>query len=485
MSHLNGEGREDGGNCKTTAVMDTKVKQEFPSPPKQESHRERELVKKELHPHPHAHHGHSPHGNRGTSSAGMGKDRKPHGLGPISSASFPSSSSSSSVVDSDLVRDLKAQLKKSQSEQKEMKLLLDMYKGVAKDQRDKLAAMAPIERATLCPIVYYEFFQGHSARAAADNICAAFEGNVVHYSTTVNDKALRNALNTKPNATTRESPTTLGVTHMAIGNHPNDLGYRKVYLTWVPHRLGDSDKASCVQLMAAERKARMEVDELKLQLKKFQDARREERRKLADEDAMRKIRQLEEQVHHLQKMVASHKQEEAALLNEMEVTGQAFEDMQEQNARLIKQLKEKDDANMKLMGERIKSNQINKLGREEKDMLVEQVKTLTTQLEAQRQVVVKLEEKEGLLQASLISVEKEVQLRTQAAETHKRKALEAAQSAYDLNLHLSKSHPGLLMSLAYVGFYDILPQWKALALQGFSYPFCISCLNSPQCGKVQ
>ena len=44
-------------------------------------------------------------------------------------------------------------------------------------------------------------------------------------------------------------------------------------------------------------------------------------------------------------------QEEEALLSEMEVTGQAFEDMQEQNIRLIQQLKEKDDANFKLMSE--------------------------------------------------------------------------------------------------------------------------------------
>ncbi|CAG0899459.1 unnamed protein product [Darwinula stevensoni] len=96
------------------------------------------------------------------------------------------------------------------------------------DTRGMLAAMAPIERATLRPIVYYEFLQEHSARATANNICAAFKGNVVHYSTvsrwlkrlesgdttfgdrpcsrrpsTVDDEALRNALNAKPNATTR------------------------------------------------------------------------------------------------------------------------------------------------------------------------------------------------------------------------------------------------------------------------------------------
>jgi predicted nucleic acid-binding Zn-ribbon protein len=67
-------------------------------------------------------------------------------------------------------------------------------------------------------------------------------------------------------------------------------------------------------------------------------------------------------------------QEEEALLNEMEVTGQAYEDMQEQNSRLIQQLREKDDANFKLMSERIKSNQLHKLAREEKQVLNDQVR---------------------------------------------------------------------------------------------------------------
>merc|ERR1712029_828247 len=101
------------------------------------------------------------------------------------------------------------------------------------------------------------------------------------------------------------------------------------------------------------------------------------------------------------------------LLSDMEVTGQAFEDMQEQNSRLMQQLREKDDANFKLMSERIKSNQIARLAREEK---------------------------ERLLMQSLATVEKELQLRQQAMEMHKRKAIESAQSAADLKLHLEKYH---------------------------------------------
>ncbi|KAG5879910.1 hypothetical protein JTB14_018452 [Gonioctena quinquepunctata] len=231
------------------------------------------------------------------------------------------------IVESEIVRDLKNQLKKALNEQKEMKLLLDMYKGVSKEQRDK------------------------------------------------------------------------------------------------------------VQLMAAEKKLRTDLDELRQTIKKLQENKRDDKRKLAEDEAMKKIKQLEEQKYELQKQVANHKpsdgnwgghnvlhqmrpfvgsHEEEALLNEMEVTGQAFEDMQEQNSRLIQQLREKDDANFKLMSERIKSNQLHKLAREEKDVLKEQ--------------------------NTLATVEKELALRQQAMEMHKRKAIESAQSAADLKLHLEKYH---------------------------------------------
>nr|NVI70123.1 Bre1 [Cucujiformia] len=216
-----------------------------------------------------------------------------------------------------------------------------------------------------------------------------------------------------------------------------------------------------VQLMAAEKKLRTEVEDLRQQIKKIQDSKRDDKRKMAEDEALKKIKQLEEQKYELQKQVANQKpsdgswgnhnvlhqmrpfvgsHEEEALLNEMEVTGQAFEDMQEQNSRLIQQLREKDDANFKLMSERIKSNQLHKLAREEKDVLKEQVQTLTTQVDAANIVVRKLEEKERILQNTLATVEKELTLRQQAMEMHKRKAIESAQSAADLKLHLEKYH---------------------------------------------
>ncbi|ETN64741.1 E3 ubiquitin-protein ligase Bre1 [Anopheles darlingi] len=251
----------------------------------------------------------------------------------------------SKCIESDLVRDLRNQLKKALNDQKEMKLLLDMYKGVPKEQRDK------------------------------------------------------------------------------------------------------------VQLMASEKKKCAEIEDLKLQMRKLQESKREDRKKLADEEALRKIKQLEEQKYELQKQVQNQKQppdsswssgyrpfEEEALLNEMEVTGQAFEDMQEQNSRLIQQLREKDDANFKLMSDRIKANQMHKLLREEKQMLEDQVATRDSQIEAMHVVLRKLEEKERILQNTVTTIEKELVARQQAMEMHKRKAIESAQSAADLKLHLEKYH---------------------------------------------
>eukprot|EP00069_Balaena_mysticetus_P002963 bmy_00740T0 len=283
-------------------------------------------------------------GAQGPSSRGREPEAKPKrelreregpGLGPPSVASALSRTDREKVKveeakrkESELLKGLRAELKKAQESQKEMKLLLDMYKSAPKEQRDK------------------------------------------------------------------------------------------------------------VQLMAAERKAKAEVDELRSRIRELEERDRRESKKIADEDALRRIRQAEEQIEHLQRKLGATKQEEEALLSEMDVTGQAFEDMQEQNGRLLQQLREKDDANFKLMSERIKANQIHKLLREEKDELGEQVLGLKSQVDAQLLTVQKLEEKERALQGSLGGVEKELTLRSQALELNKRKAVEAAQLAEDLKVQL-------------------------------------------------
>ena len=109
-------------------------------------------------------------------------------------------------------------------------------------------------------------------------------------------------------------------------------------------------------LIAAEKKARSQVrqlmwvwsmahggcgsqvEELK---KRFEDYRRdyEKRKEHIREEAARKAKSLAEDNRHLQKDLSAKKHEAHALVSEMESTTQAFEEMQEQNLRLLQQLK--------------------------------------------------------------------------------------------------------------------------------------------------
>ncbi|TSV81476.1 E3 ubiquitin-protein ligase BRE1A [Bagarius yarrelli] len=202
---------------------------------------------------------------------------------------------------------------------------------------------------------------------------------------------------------------------------------REMKLLLDMYRSAPKEQRDKVQLMAAEKKLKAEAEELRQRLRDLEERERREGKKMADEEALRKIRIVEEQID-----------EEDALLSEMDVTGQAFEDMQEQNIRLMQQLREKDDANFKLMSERIKSNQIHKLLKEEKEELADQLLTLKTQVDAQLQVVRKLEEKERLLQGTISAAERELGLRTQALDMNKRKAQESALLSEEVRAQLEE-----------------------------------------------
>lgn len=157
---------------------------------------------------------------------------------------------------------------------------------------------------------------------------------------------------------------------------------------------------------------------------------------LADEQAIKRLKAANETIEQLQKKIAATKQEEDALLSEMEFTGQAFEEMQEQNIRVLQELREKEEANLKLMSERIKGDQIQKQLKEEKDVMADQITALNSHIDAQEQVNKKLEERDRSLQATLVSIDKELGLRQQAMEMHKRKATESAQTAQDFKIRI-------------------------------------------------
>lgn len=136
--------------------------------------------------------------------------------------------------------------------------------------------------------------------------------------------------------------------------------------------------------------------------------------------------------------MSNKKQEEAALLNDMEITGQAFEDMQEQNIRLMQQLREKDDANFKLVSERIKLENVQKILKEEKDACLAQVTTLQEQHESHLMVSKKLEEQIQQLSQKIILLEKELVQLHQACDNYKRHAIDNVQLIQELKLSSQK-----------------------------------------------
>lgn len=189
-----------------------------------------------------------------------------------------------------------------------------------------------------------------------------------------------------------------------------------------------------VELLSEEKRLKEQIEEQKAHIESLEKELEKHKGALADEEAIRRLKMAEETIEQLQKNLAATKQEEDAVLAEMEFTGQAFEEMQEQNVRLLQQLREKDDANLKLMSERIKGNQIQKQIKEEMDVLADQVTSLNTHRDTQTQLVKKLEEREKALQNAVTSLEKELNLRQQAMELHKRKAIESAQAAQDVKI---------------------------------------------------
>jgi E3 ubiquitin-protein ligase BRE1 len=86
----------------------------------------------------------------------------------------------------------------------------------------------------------------------------------------------------------------------------NDLKDTKVVMD--TYKGVSKEQRDKVQLMAAEKKTRQELEDIKGQLKKLQESKREDRKdRRADEDILRKLKQLEDKNCELQKQIATQK----------------------------------------------------------------------------------------------------------------------------------------------------------------------------------
>lgn len=104
----------------------------------------------------------------------------------------------------------------------------------------------------------------------------------------------------------------------------------------------------------------------------------------------------------------------------------------------MQQLREKDDANFKLVSERIKLENAQKILKEEKEVYMQQVSTLQEQQEAQMNVSKKLEEQIQVLTQNIVIFEKEISQLQQVCETYKRQAIDNVQLIQELKLNSQK-----------------------------------------------
>jgi len=155
-----------------------------------------------------------------------------------------------------------------------------------------------------------------------------------------------------------------------------------------------------------------------------------------DVNTTRSLAKADKTIRDLTHKLESEKQAGAELLGEIDTISQAFEDMQEQNTRLLHQLSEKDDSNTKLISHRIKSEQIQALTQQEKKALSQQLEITKSQLGIAKEQIEKEKEQRKLLEETLSKASEQLSQLNNAIEMHKRQNREQQEQLMDIRLKL-------------------------------------------------
>lgn len=126
----------------------------------------------------------------------------------------------------------------------------------------------------------------------------------------------------------------------------------KLKITFAESKITDLEANSSTSSLELET-CRTTIRDLEHKLKAVEKEREKEKherqRGAAEDEGARRIRFLEEALLSAKKAIQANKADEEAMMNEMDITGQALEDLQNQNKQLIDQLREKDNTNLKWM----------------------------------------------------------------------------------------------------------------------------------------
>ncbi|OQV25346.1 E3 ubiquitin-protein ligase Bre1 [Hypsibius exemplaris] len=197
-------------------------------------------------------------------------------------------------------------------------------------------------------------------------------------------------------------------------------------------------KSSSTELQTLRSRSK-QLEERSLELEKERDKEKSDRQRSGPDEALVvRIKVLEDALFKANKTAASHAAQEEALYSEMDVTGQALEDLQNQNKQLIDQLKERDNTNLKWMADNIRNNQIIKTLRDEKSAQDVRYRTLQEcigKYEAQLKLA---EDRTKLMEEANCLLEENQKSSDYLTESWKRKAFDQTKETCDLRLKLEQ-----------------------------------------------
>jgi len=200
------------------------------------------------------------------------------------------------------------------------------------------------------------------------------------------------------------------------------------------NQLSEDDKNNVEERAGLQQKLQDLQEELQqknVQLENWASVKKEKSEDMQTENDALKIKTLESECEELRGRLVKKRTEQEQLTKECESVGNAYDDMFEQNARLMEQLKEKDEANFKLMAEKRNSKQIEANYKKEAEALNGMIEIVNTQLNQKEELIKSLEEKEKGFYTQTGHYIKQQNFLNQISELNHKKAKECAQELED------------------------------------------------------
>lgn len=211
-----------------------------------------------------------------------------------------------------------------------------------------------------------------------------------------------------------------------------DMFAQQIYDNRDITEIRESEQRAHVQAKAL--RSALEEHGLELRIKAAKDAEAAYEQRLAAAqaeiaDLRVEVDASERQVLELQEAIKTKQAEAETCISEIETVGQAYEDMQMQNQRLLKQVTERDDDNIKLVSESMKSKQAHSMLLSEKQALGKQLQRTNATLESLKMRITQAEEQMKLYLDEVIRFAQEDRELSAKLETSKRELADAEKEA--------------------------------------------------------